>query len=118
MEQSVDYTLTFTGRADSGLMAGSYEIEKDGRSATRECYFSPGTKEQAQYLTLITGLSALLVTIEKNRANAFDFTIEVRGELPRPDDPKTEKLRERALGLLRRFGWYEIVEVDETAVMV
>jgi hypothetical protein len=115
LELDLDYIVEFSGRADSGLMAGSYRITKDGRTASKECYFTHGTEVQAQYLTLITALSALIVTIEKNNADPFNFIIEVRGILPEPlEDEKAVKLQERAVGMLRRFGRYLIV--DETAV--
>jgi hypothetical protein len=74
------------------------------------------------YLTLVVSLGDLLVRIQKADKEPLDYDILVKSESGvilesiADADPKVLKLRERALGMLKRFGRHEFLDV--TAVMV
>ena len=55
-----DYTIVFDGgcKSNPGQMYGSYELTaRTGLSNIQRCYFTYGTSNQAEYLSLITALS-------------------------------------------------------------
>jgi hypothetical protein len=119
----VDYTISYSGSWADGEMSGTYQIETaGGRRIVQQCQFGPGTPEQASYLTLVVSLGDLLVRIQKADKEPLDYDILVKSESGvilesiADADPKVLKLRERALGMLKRFGRHEFLDV--TAVMV
>jgi hypothetical protein len=115
----VDYTISYSGSCTDGEMSGTYQIETaGGRRIVQQCQFGPGTPEQASYLTLVVSLGDLLVRIQKADKEPLDYAVGIAGDIPDPIDPKTVKLRERAFGMMKRFGDCRVTSIDAPAVMV
>jgi hypothetical protein len=110
MEQTVNYTITFTANADNGRMTGSYQLTAGNKSNYQDCEFGHGSQEQAAYLTLITGAGDLINRIQRAGSNPVYHSVFVHGEMPEPPDGRVSKSRDWALGLLRQFGEWQVVE--------
>jgi hypothetical protein len=115
MEQNNLTRYDFTPNYVLLLDGCTYQIQTAaGRStAPQVCKFGPMPDNEAAYMTAVVGLGDLLVRIQKADADPFNFSILVKspnGDMLETDasNPKVKKLRERALGMLKRFGRYEV----------
>lgn len=113
-----DYTLTITNTAADGKMHGSYQITAGSKAKSQDCHFGPGPVEQSAYLLLITGLGDLITRIQRNDKQPGDYSIAIIGDMPEPPDGRVLKSKQRAMGLLRAFREWEIVDTEAEKVIL
>ena len=117
--------LHFDGgsRGNPGPGYGSYVLTRDGQEVHR-CRLSLGprlTNNEAEYRALIAGLADALNWLAGHQLDPARETIEVRGDSQlvirqlqgtwKAREPRLAALRDRALGLLRRFGRHLLRQV-------
>ncbi len=118
------YLLIFDGgsKGNPGEGYGSYALIRcdTGQQKIERINF-PGkiTNNQAEYLTLIHALHALLDKIRQSQKDPRDYRIEIRGDSQlvvnqichrwKANDTRMQSLRDQALAALEQFGDYRIL---------
>lgn len=113
-----DYLLVFDGgsRGNPGWGYGSYAIIRvqDGAQRLKRMELGDGyTNNEAEYDTLVAGLTHLIRRIEEAGRRPEEFSVEVRGDSTlviyqllgkwKAKDPRMRERRSRCLRLLGRF---------------
>jgi ribonuclease HI len=125
-----DYLLVFDGgsQGNPGVGYGSYALFEGARPGRPERLSFPGslTNNEAEYLTLNTGLRDLLSRLGGQAATG---SLEVRGDSAlvlqqvqgnwKAKDERMRALRDEARALLRQFGrWRMVQQPREDSVRV
>jgi ribonuclease HI len=120
-----DLILHFDGgsKGNPGQGYGSFVLFRDGAERQRRhVEFGPHmTNNEAEYESLIAGLTNSLTWLQAQGLDPAQQTIEIRGDSQlvlsqirgnwKCHEPRMAALRDRALALLRRFKKYTLAQV-------
>lgn len=122
------YVLIFDGgsRGNPGPAYGSYVIQESGKRSGRPArlQFGRATNNEAEYMTLLAGLEALIGSLEAQGEEPRRVSLEIRGDSQlvvqqlrgvwKAKNPRMRALRDQIRELLDRFGEVHIVHHDRS----
>lgn len=117
----MNYTLIFT--------QSSYTIRAGDRSTKpQQCRYAAIPETEAALMTLIIGLGDLLVRIQRADKDPVNYGVTAVTDnrlilhrfnsVGAHTSPREEKLFQRALGMMRRFGEFGVENMAEDVIMI